>query len=167
MALLIERAGLRPDHDGADLDDVAERRDAEGFEQVFSPGRRRRLGRRFLGAGPLQNAADRAEMFDRAGQVAVSRPGAGEIVQLLDFRVVIGDQHCDGASDGRALPQAAEDFGAIGFEPLPPAAAEASLAAAQFGVDPVFADFDSGGKAFDEGQQCFAVRFAGRCDSVA
>ena len=56
---------------------------------------------------------------------------------------------------------AAEDFGVIRFKALPSAAAVATLATTQFGVDQLAAQFHAGGKAIDQGHQCFAVRFAG------
>ncbi len=49
----------------------------------------------------------------------------------------------------------------IRFKALPSAAAVATLATTQFGVNQLAAQFDAGGKAIDQGHECFAVRFAG------
>ena len=124
-----------------------------------APAATRTVG--LAGAGPLQHAADRAEVLDRAAQIAVARPGTRKLVHLLDLVVLVGHQQGDRAADRLAAPDAAEDFDVVGFEPLPAAAAISPLAAMQLGVDRLRAEFHAGGKAVDQGHQGFAVRFAG------
>ena len=80
-------------------------------------------------------AADRAEVLDRAAQVAVAGPGPRQVVHLLDLVVLVGHQQGDRAAEVIAAPDAAEDLDLVGFEPLPAAAAVAALAATQLGVD--------------------------------
>ncbi len=74
--LLGQRAGARLDLHAAQLDDVAEGRDAELPQELLGQAAGGHADGRLAGAGPLQDAADRAEILDRAGQVAVPGPRA-------------------------------------------------------------------------------------------
>ena len=65
----------------------------------------------------------------------MARPGAGKIVQAVDTIVFIGDEQGDGAAQGDAAPNAAQDIDPVGFEPLPAAAPVTALAAVKLGVD--------------------------------
>ena len=116
---------------------------------------------RFAGTGPFQNRADRREILDRAAQIAVSRPRPVEIVHLVDLEVLVGHHQGDRAAKRRAAPDAGEDFDVIGFDLLPAAAAVSALPPREFGVDRFDVEFDSGGKAVDQGEQRPAVRFTG------
>ena len=59
------------------------------------------------------------------------------------------------------MPDAGADVDGVGFDALATAAAVAALAALEFDVDRFDVDRDAGGEAVDEGDQCFAVGFAG------
>ena len=154
-------AGGRFDLHAAQFDDVAERANAEGAAGAAWPAPRQRRGRPSRGAGPLQDAADRAEILDRAGQIAVAGPGPRELVEPLEFVVLIDDLQGDRAAERRLPPHAAEDLDPIGLDPLAAAAPVAALAPVQLDVDRVGIDGHAGRKTVDDGQQGLAVRFAG------
>ena len=145
----------------ADFDDVAEGGDAELGEQLFGERAGGDADGRFAGTGAFEDAADRAEEFHRAGKVAVAGARAREVVEALEFVVAVGDFEHDRAAEGDAAPDAGEDVDGVGFDPLPAAAAVAALAALELDVDRLDVDGDAGGEAVDQGDQCFAVRFAG------
>ena len=95
--------------DAAQLDDIAKGRDAELREQLLGQRAGRHADRRFAGAGPFEHAADRAQIFDRAGQIAVPGPRAFEIAQPFELVVLVDDFQGDRAAQRRAVPDAAED----------------------------------------------------------
>ena len=160
-SLLGERCRARFDLDAAELDHVAEDRDAELREQLLGQRPGGDADGRLAGAGPLQHAADRAEVLDRAGQVAVAGPRAVQVAEPFELVVVVDDLQRDRAAERGAVPDAGEDVDRVGFDPLPAAAAVAALAAPQFDVDRAGVELHARRKAIDQGQQRFAVRFAG------
>ena len=81
---------------------------------------------------------------------------------IIQARILIGDQHGDGRADGFAHAYAGEEFGFVGFDFLSSAAAVTALAAEEFLVDQFLVDGHAGGHPFDETDEGFAVRFAGR-----
>ena len=161
LSLRFERAGLGLDAQPAQLDDVAEGRDAERRQQLLGQRAGRHADRRFAGAGPFEHAADRPQELDRAGQIAVAGPRALQVVEPLELGVLVDHLQGDRAAERLLVPDAAEDLDLIGLDPLPAAASVAPLATAQLAVDRLGFDFHSGRKAVDQGQQGLAVRLAG------
>jgi hypothetical protein len=94
--------------------------------------------------------------------VAGARAGErGRLGRVVEAVVLVRDQHRDRRADRPHHAHAGEELGAVGLDLLPPAAAVAALAAREFAVDHVGVDLHAGGEAFDERDECFAVRFAG------
>ena len=153
--------GCGVDRDAAQLDDVAERADAERLEQLLGQRPGRHANGRLAGAGPFEHAADRAQILDRPGQIAVPRPRAFQVAEPFELVVFVDDLQRDRAAERDVVPDAAEDFDRVGLDPLPPAAAVAPLAAPQLDVDRLGVDLHAGRKAIDQGDQRLAVRFAG------
>ena len=121
--------------DWPDRDDVSENGDAQRREQLLGQRAGGHPGGGFAGTGPLQHAADRTEVLQRAAQVAVARPRASDLVQRVERAILVGNQQGDGAADRGAAPETAEDLDPIRLDLLPRTAAEPSLPAAQFLVD--------------------------------
>ena len=69
----------------ADFDDVAEGGDAELGEELLGECAGGDADGGFAGAGPFEDAADGAEEFHRAGEVAVAGAGAREVVEAFEF----------------------------------------------------------------------------------
>ena len=136
-----------------------------GGQQLLGQGAGGHAGGRFPRAGPLQDGADRTEVLHRSAQVAMARPGAGQVVHAVDLEVLVGDDQGDGAAQGDAAPDAAEDLDVVGFEALAAAASIAALPAAEFGVDQLGPELHARRKPVHQGHQRLAVRFA--CGQIA
>ncbi len=163
--LLAKCAGLRLDVDGSEGGDVAKGRDAQRGEQLLRQGPGGDAGGRFPGAGPLQDRTNRTEVLDRSAQIAVSRARGRQIVHAVDFVVLVGDEQGDWAAQGHAPPDAAEDIGPVAFQPLPPAAAVASLTAVEFGVDQFGLEFHARRKTVHQREDGLSVGLA--CGEVS
>ena len=98
---------------------------------------RRPRGRSFRGAGPFEHRANRAQIFDRAGQIAMPWPWSFQVAQPLQFVVLINHHQRDRAAQRRAMPDAGLNVDLVGFDPLPAAASVTSLATPQLDVDRV------------------------------
>jgi hypothetical protein len=112
----------RLDRFAAELDDVAKRRDAKARQELLGERPGGDADGRLPRAGPLQDRADAGQVLDRAGQVAVPGPRAGEVVQPFELVVAVLDLQGDRAAERRAVPDAAEDVDRVGLDPLPTAA---------------------------------------------
>ena len=119
----------------------------------------------FAGTGAFEGfAAIGGEPFDAAGEIGMAGAGAmsgGVAVGSSSRESLLGISIVIGRADGFAHADAGEEFDVVGFDFLPSAASVAALAAAEFRVDEVNIDRHAGGHAFDERDQCPAVRFAG------
>ena len=133
--LLGESARQAADDDWPDLDHVAEDGDAEGIEQL--------LGQRAggdPGGGLPALARSNTPRIEPRCLIEPPRspwPGRGQAnsSSCSIFESLLGISRAMGLPMVLPRHEAAEDFGAIRFEPLPSAAAVAPLAATQFGVD--------------------------------
>ncbi len=92
-------------------------------------------------------------------------PRGAEVVHAVDLEVFVGDDQGDGAAQGDAAPDAAEDLDVVGFQALAAAASVAALAAAEFGVDQFGPEFDARREAVHQCHQCLAVGFT--CGQIA
>ena len=160
-ALFFQRARLGRNGELADLDDVGEGRDPQRPKELLGQGPGGHAGGGFPGAGPFEDRPNRGQVLDRAAQVAMARPGPGEVFHIVDLEVLVGDEQGDGAAQGYAPPDAGEDFHMIGFDFLPAAATIAALAPHELGIDGLDIQIDSCREAVHEGQQGPAVRFTG------
>ena len=88
-------------------------------------------------------------------------PRPGEVVEPFEFVVLIDDLQADGAAQRGVVPDAGEQLNGVGLDSLAATAAIAPLAASQFDVDWRGIELDPRWEAIDDGQQRFAVRFAG------
>ncbi len=149
----------------ADGADEAEDFDAELAEEAFGECAGGDADGGLAGAGALEHfAAVGGEPFDCAGEVGVAGAGAmqrrrgGGVVEAVVF---VGDHEGDGGADGFAHADAGEVLDLVGFDFLPAAATVAALATAEFVVDEGGVDGDAVGHSFDEGDEGWAVGFAG------
>ena len=149
------------DRSPAQFHDVAQGVDVEGGEQLLGQGTGRHAHRRLAGAGPFQDPADRSQVLDGAGQIAVPGPRPLQIVQPLELVVAVDHLQRDRAAERRVLPDARQDFHAIRLNPLPPAAPVAPLPTSQFDVDRIRLEGHAGRKSIHDRQQCLAVGFTG------
>ena len=106
-----------------------------GLQQLLGQGPGGDPHGRLPRTGPLQHAANRTQVFEGAGQIAVSGPRPLKIVESLQLVVAVDHLQGDRAAQRGVLPDAAEDLDAIGLDPLPSAAAVAALAPPQLVVD--------------------------------
>lgn len=76
---------------------------------------------------------------------------------VVDAGIAIEDLESDGGADGFSVADAGEDIDGIGLDFLSCATAIAALSSAEFVVDDVLVDGDTGGHSLDEGDEGFAV----------
>ena len=143
-----------------EFDGVAEGRDAELCQQLLGQRAGRDAGRRLAGSARSRMPRIAAQVLDRAGQIAMPGSWAIEIFEPLKLVVLVRDQQGDRAAERLPLPDAAENFDVVGFDPLTAATAVAPLAAPQLDVDRLGLDRHAGRKPLDQGQQSLAVRFS-------
>ena len=148
--------------------------DAADVEEPFGDGAGRDPGGGFAGAGPLQDVAGvLAVVFQNADQVGVAGPGSGYLA-AAGFVGGLGghdvgpvgpipvfDQHGDWGAKGGTGSDAGEELDLVLFDLHPGAAAVAPHPAGEVVVDPGGVEGEAGGDAFDEGDESFAVGFAG------
>ena len=91
----------------------------------------------------------------------MQRGGRRRIVQA---RILVHDFDGDGRTDGLAQPHAAQEFRMICLNFLPPPASVPALAASQFTINERRIDRHTFRQAFDQRDQCFAMRFARRAE---
>jgi hypothetical protein len=96
-----------------------------------------------------------------AGEIDVAGPGPLDLLEPLEFGVLVDHFERQRAPERHALPQAGEEGDGVGLDPLPTPAAVASLAPPQFGVDDRGVDGQAGGKPVHEGHEGGPVRFTG------
>ena len=138
----------------------AEDGDAERREELLAEGAGGNADGSLASARAFENAADGAEVLHGAGEIAVAGARAGEIFEAFEFVVAVNDFERDRAAKRDAVPDAGADVDRVGFNALATAATVAALAAAEFDVDRFFVDRHAGGKAVEERDERFAVRFA-------
>ena len=84
-------------------------------------------------------------------------PGPIDIVELFELRVFVDHLQRERAAERDAPPQPRQKRDGVRLDPLPAAAAIASLTAHELGIDLRHIDCQSGGKAVDEGDKGRAV----------
>ena len=150
-----------PSIDATEFGHPAGHVDAEHGEQLAGEATGGDAGGRLAGAGPFEHGPNAAEVLDGAGQVDMAGPRPIDLLEPFELRILVDDLEGEWAAERHALPEAGEKCDGVGFDPLPSAAAVASLTALQFGVDRVGIDGEAGGKSVDEGDERGAVGFTG------
>ena len=79
--------------------------------------------------------------------------------------ILVFDPERDRRAEGFAMTDAGEDLDGVGLDLHPSAAAVALLAPPKLVVDRGDVDIETGGNALDDGDEGFAVRFAGCCEA--
>jgi hypothetical protein len=131
--------------------------DAEHGEQLTGQAAGCDTGRGLTGAGPLENGPHSTHVLDRAGEVGVAGTGPVDVVEFLEFGVLVDHLESQRAAERDAAPKPGQEGDGVGFDPLPSAAAIPALATLQLGVDRGYVDRQSGGKPIDQGHECGPV----------
>ena len=153
--------------------------DTEATEQQTGQRASRDAGRGLSRARALEHVADvGVAVFDRAGQVRMSRPRprdgrailrAGRAFRLLRLDVhrllpvhpvAVANEQGDRRAGGDTVAYAGEDLGAIAFDLHPPAAAVAALTTSKLQVERVDIELKTRGHAVHRDDQRLAVRLA-------
>ncbi len=90
----------------------------------------------------------------------MSGPRSLEFLHPFQFVVLIDDHQGDGAAQGTAVPEAAENVDLVGLDSLSAPTAVSSLTAAKFGVDSGRVDLDSRREPVHQGHQGLAMGLA-------
>jgi hypothetical protein len=77
------------------------------------------------------------------------------------YKIFIFDGKSDRRAERFAMPDAGEDFNRIALDFLPRTAPVALLPPPKLEIYPLDVDFQSGGQAFDDGDERAPVRFSG------
>ena len=134
-AQFVERARTVAEPDVAQLRYPAGDVDTEHGEELSGEAARRHPGGCFTGTRPLEHGPHPAEVLDRSRQVGVARPGPIDIVELFELRVFVDHLQRERAAKRDAPPQPRQKRDGVRLDPLPAAAAVASLTAHEFGID--------------------------------
>src|SRR5438034_3241278 len=161
----------------AQFDHVAADLDAELLEQEFADGATGDPRPRLARARPLQDVAGVAPVvLQGAGQVGVAGAGPGHLTPPLGaggiglgrhhvppvLPVAVPDEHGDGRAQRLARPEPREPFDPVGLDLHARAAAVATHAPLQLGVDPVGRHGKPRGNPLEDPHQAAPVRLARR-----
>ena len=100
-------------------------------------------------------------MLDGTGKVGMAGPRPVNVLEPLELGVFIDDFERQRTAERGAMPEAREKGDSVGLNPLPAAAAIATLPADEFRIDQCLVDGHAGRKPVDEGHESGAVRFSG------
>lgn len=78
--------------------------------------------------------------------------------------IFVFDSQSDRRTERFAVSDAGKNFNLIAFDFHTPAAPVALLSAPKFVIYTLDINFQSGRQSFDDGDECFAVRFSGGCN---
>ncbi len=159
---------------------MADEPDAELAEERAGDGTERHAGGGLSGARALEDRTGLVEVvLLHAHEVGVARTRPGQrcattaraVCELDGLRVHdldplrplgVADAQGDGAAQRLPVPDATGDRELILFELHPGAASIAELAAGEVGLDGLGRHRDAGGQTLHDGDEFWAVRFAGR-----
>ena len=166
--------GGRPRFDRSDTRDVAERGDAEGFEDQLGERAGRDPHRGLAGRGTFEHVANIVEVvFEHAGQIGMAgaRPrhrfglaavgGIDRHPLLPVFEIAILDDQRDRTAHRAPEADARDHAHLVALDRHPSAPSVALLAAREVVVDLREIDIEAGRVAFHHRDQFGAVRFTG------